>query len=91
VINELGERVSNAKVTILKGETEFVAIQTDVDGEFSFDRLDAGNYDIRVHANHYKAAQSPIVIVKPKTKCKRALPIRPAVGMGYFGISLGKA
>ena len=90
VINELGERVSNAEVTILRGETGFVAIQTHADGKFSFEPLDAGKHDIRVQANNYKTAQSPIVIVKPQTKCKRALQIMPAVGIGCFGISLMK-
>jgi Carboxypeptidase regulatory-like domain len=90
VINELREPIPNAKVTILKGETELVAVYADADGKFSFERLEAGNYVIRVQADNYKSAQSPIVIVKPTMKCKRGLRVMLGVGMQCSGINLAK-
>jgi len=73
VLNEIEEQIPSAKVTVLKAGRELGAVQTDADGRFSFDRLEAGNYEVRVEAGGYLAAQDSVVIVRPATKCKRGL------------------
>jgi hypothetical protein len=90
VIDPLGEPISNAKVTILKGETELVTVQTGVDGKFSIEPLEARNYGLRVRSTGFQTAQSPIVVVKPQAKCKRVLEVVLAVGMGCSGMALVK-
>jgi hypothetical protein len=90
VIDPLGEPISNAKVTILKGETELVTVQTGPDGKFSIEPLEAGNYDLRVRSTGFQTAQSAIVVVKAQAKCKRVLQVVLAVGMGCSGMALVK-
>jgi 3-dehydroquinate synthase class II len=88
VLNQLGEPIPNAKVTILKGVTELASVQTNDDGKFSFEQLEAGNYDIQVQADSFKSIQSSIVLVKPVTKCKRTLLVTLAVGMSCSSVGL---
>jgi hypothetical protein len=75
VFDPRGERIPNARVTVLDGETQVVVSQTDKDGHFSFENLKAGNYDIRVEADGYSSAWSPIVLVNPSGKSKRGLRV----------------
>jgi hypothetical protein len=38
VMNQAGERISNARLTLIKGEVELLTIETDADGRFDFIR-----------------------------------------------------
>ena len=87
VIDPSGEIVPNAKVTVLKDGREVVAMQTGMDGKFSFDRLEAGHYDIQVDAKGFSSAYSSIVVVKPTLKGKQALQVFLNVGMGCSTIT----
>ena len=88
VLNQLGEPIPNAKVTILEGITELASVQTNNDGKFSFEQLKAGKYDILVQADFYKSARASIVLVRPATKCKRTLQVTLAVGMACSSVGL---
>ncbi len=66
---------------------ELASVQTTEDGKFSFEQLEAGNYDIRVQADHYNSAQSPIVLAKPAMKCKRGLQVSLAVGTSCSSVA----
>jgi hypothetical protein len=81
VIDLSGGRISNAKVTILKGETERVSKRTGTDGKFSFEPMEAGKYQIQVEASGFRTAKSSFVVVKPARKCKQALQVR--LGFGF--------
>ena len=86
-----GEPVPNAKVTILKDHREIAALQTARNGDFSFDRLEAGKYDIQVHRDGYVDAYFSVVITKPTVKCERLLQVKLDVGLGCSIASLVKA
>ena len=75
VIDRSGGRISNAKVTLLKGETELVSKQTGTDGKFSFEPMEVGEYQIQVETTGFKTARSSFVAVKPAEKCKQALEV----------------
>src|SRR5580704_11098902 len=75
VVDGSGARISNARVTILRGGTEIVSTRTNADGKFSFERLEAGDYEIQVKTNSFNTARSPIVVVAPTRKCKWTLQI----------------
>jgi hypothetical protein len=90
VINQLGEPISDATLTILKGISEIASVRANKDGKFSFEQFEAGNYVIRIGADGYQTAQSPIVVVKPSTKCKRSLHVMLSVGMGCSGVGPAK-
>jgi len=82
VVNQAGEFVSGATVTVLKGSDTIASAKTGADGRFAFDQLKAGTYDIRVDANGYLSALSPITLVKPNSNRKKGLEVLLAVGMG---------
>jgi uncharacterized membrane protein len=90
VMNLIGERIPNAKVTVLKDGKELATVQTSADGKFSCERLDAGRYDVRVEADGYLTAQDSIAIVKPTSNCRRGLEVVLAVGTACSGIGRAK-
>jgi hypothetical protein len=75
VINQIGERISNAMLTVLKGGVEVITFQSDADGKFEFGRIEAGDYELRVRSEGYSAIQSPIKIVRSTAKCTGGLQI----------------
>jgi hypothetical protein len=81
VVDLSGGRISNARVTILRGETEIVSVRTNADGEFWFERLEPGDYKIQVEANTLDTLRSSIVVVASTSKCKRALQVVLGFGM----------
>jgi Carboxypeptidase regulatory-like domain len=80
VIDQSGAPVAHVKVTMLKGETELVAVETGDDGKFSFDGLNAGSYDVQAQEKGFHTFRFPIVLVKPGERCKRALEVELIVG-----------
>jgi len=60
---------------ILKSKAEVLTVATGEDGKFSFEHLDAGNYEIQVKALGYLPASFHIVVVKSKTSGKRVVQI----------------
>jgi hypothetical protein len=80
VIDQSGAPVAHVKVTILKGETKLVAVETGENGKFSFDGLKAGSYDIRAQEESFHTFRFPIVLVKPGDRCERALEVELIVG-----------
>jgi hypothetical protein len=48
VIDLSGGRISNARVTILRGGTGIVSMRANADGKFSFDRLKLGTMKFRL-------------------------------------------
>jgi Carboxypeptidase regulatory-like domain len=76
VIDPLGEFVPGATVTIIeKGAAQAVS-KTDEKGQFSFGVVESGNYELRVETEGFLTEHIPIVVNKPKGRCKRGLEIR---------------
>ena len=82
----MGQPLANAKVTVLRGDTELAVEQTAADGKFSFAQFGAGDYIVRVLAEGYSGAQAPITIVKPRAKGKPQL--RVLLDIGSMGCSV---
>lgn len=76
-----GERISHAKVSVLRGETEVTSKRTGADGKFSFDGIEAGTYEVRVEASGFHTATSSVVLLQPAGKCKLALDVK--LGFGF--------
>jgi hypothetical protein len=70
-----GDRIANARVTVLQGATEVVTQQTSGDGKFSVEHLKAGRYDLRIQVEGVGSATTEIVIVQPKTKPRREVAV----------------
>jgi hypothetical protein len=70
-----GDRIANAKVTVLQGDEEIATQQTGKDGKFSFEGLKAGNYEISVRVETLADAYSQVVLTRPQSKSKRELAV----------------
>ena len=66
-----GDRIANAKVTVLQAGQEIAVQETDNDGKFSFDHLEAGKYEIRVRVEAVPVVATDVVLVRPQSKPKR--------------------
>jgi len=89
VNNQLGERILNAKLTLLKEGIELRTIETDSEGRFEFGRIEAGSYELRAQFDGYHIVQFRIVIVRPTTKCGRGLYV--TLPLTTCGGGIGKA
>jgi hypothetical protein len=75
-----GDRIANAKVTVLQGKKDIATQQTGKDGKFSFEGLKAGNYEIRVRVETLGDAYSQIVLTRPQNRSKRELAVNMRPG-----------
>jgi hypothetical protein len=85
-----GDRISNAKVTVLQEDKEIAAQQTDKDGKFSFDGLKGGRYEIRVWTEN-GGAYAQVILTRPATKAKRELAVNINLSGSCSSISLVKS
>jgi len=91
LVDPTGARITNATVKILKGETQVAVVSTGEDGEFSFENLDAGDYQIRAESPGFRTASFHVVVVKPKASSRRMLLIRLVTSDGCTGIESVKS
>lgn len=82
-----GDRIANARVTVLQAGKEIAAQETDNNGKFSFDHLEAGSYEIRVHVEAVPVAATDLVLVRPQSKPKREIAVS-MMPQGCSGFSL---
>ena len=82
-----GDRIANAKVTVLQAGKEIAVRETDNDGKFSFDHLEAGSYEIRVYVEAVPVAATDLVLVRPQSKPKREIAVS-MMPQGCSGFSL---
>lgn len=90
VIDESGAPVPQARVTILKDGTELATLQTGTDGQFSFEGLKQGNYEFQAQKEGFHGFRIPVVLVKPRDQCKRALEVVLSVANPCPGARLVK-
>jgi hypothetical protein len=82
VTNEIGERIPNATLTVLKAGAEIRTLRADSDGKFEFGQIEAGSYELRVRAEGYITILSPIKIVRSTAKCTGELRVVVALVCG---------
>jgi hypothetical protein len=75
LIDQAGEVVSRADVTILKDGTEIATVETGIDGKFKFGELKAGNYDLQAQGTGFRLFSFPVVVENAAKKCKHPLEI----------------
>lgn len=75
VIDESGTPFPRVRVTILKGASEVATVQTGDDGKFSFEGLKGANYELQAQKDGFHDFRIPVVLVKPRGRCTRALEI----------------
>jgi hypothetical protein len=83
-----GDRVANAKVTVIQEGKEIAVQETGDDGKFSFEHLKAGNYEIQVRVNGLGVASAQVVLVRPEAKPKREIAVNMSLSGACSSLSL---
>jgi hypothetical protein len=83
VIDPVGEPAPGVTVTIVKDGVATAKSKTDEKGHFSFGVMEPGNYELRVQAEGFLTEHIPIIVKKPRGKCRRALEIRLRLAYPY--------
>jgi len=80
IVDPQGAAIPGVKITILRG-TDSVAASTTVDaGEFNFDVMEPGKYDLDVTAPGFKPARYHLTLLSPTKSCRNALRVEMEVG-----------
>jgi hypothetical protein len=87
-----GDRVHNAKATVLQGGKEIAVQETRDEGKFSFEQVKAGNYEIQVRVNGVPGvASTQVVLVYPESRTKREIAVNLSVSGVCSSFSLVNA
>ncbi|MBZ5677847.1 MAG: carboxypeptidase-like regulatory domain-containing protein [Acidobacteriia bacterium] len=70
-----GGPVPGVVVRVLKNGAEVASVQSDQDGNFVFDELKPGNYELNAQPDGYLVFRTQIVVAKPEKRCRRRLAI----------------
>lgn len=80
IVDPLGAAVPGVEVTIFRG-TDAVAVSTTADaGEFNFDLMEPGKYDLDVTAPGFKPARYHLTLLSPTKSCRNALRVEMEIG-----------
>jgi uncharacterized GH25 family protein len=80
VVDYQGEPIPDATISVTRSGTEVKATKTDSRGEFSFDGLGAGQYELKAEAKNFVKFDFPIKIAKPSAKSTQKIWLQLAVG-----------
>jgi hypothetical protein len=75
LIDPTGGPVSGATVTVIKDGIDRATKETDDHGNFVFDELKSGSYELSAQQPGLLPFRSPIVVSNPAKECKRGLII----------------
>ena len=80
IVDSQGVAISGVGVTVLTGGTTVATSTTADAGEFDFDALDAGTYELDVIASGFRHARYQLTLSSPTTSCKNALRVQMEIG-----------
>ena len=80
VVDFQGKPIANATISVTRAGSEVSATKTDSQGEFSFDALGVGQYELKAEAKYFVKFGFPITIAKPDDKCTRKVRLKLALG-----------
>ncbi len=80
IVDPSGAPLRDATVTVLKGGTTVKALTTDDTGEFDFDVMQPGKYELDASLAGFQHARYQLTLSKPTHSCRHALRVQMAVG-----------
>jgi hypothetical protein len=73
--DQAGDPVLGATVKVIKDGINLATVKTDGSGNFSFDELKSGSYELDARLEGLEPFHSKIVVANPTKRCKRGLVI----------------
>lgn len=80
VVDSQGEAIVDATISVTRAGAAVSTTKTDSHGEFSFDALGVGQYELKAEAKNFVKFGFPITIAKLGTKCTRRVRLQLAIG-----------
>ncbi len=84
-VDSSGTPIPGVNVTVLKDGTAVENAKSDDAGEFDFDVLQAGRYELDATMSGFQHAHYQITLSKPSKSCKHALRVEMAVSSIHCG------
>jgi hypothetical protein len=75
LVDPTGEPISGVTVKVIKDGVDLATEETDGHGNFIFDELKSGSYELSAHLDGFLPFKSSIVVASPAKQCKRGLLI----------------
>jgi hypothetical protein len=85
IVDTDGRPITDVNVTVLKDGTTLKNATTDETGEFDFDGIEAGKYELDATAKGFQHARYQLTVLEPTDSCKHALRIEMVVGGIHCG------
>jgi hypothetical protein len=79
IVDQSGVPIPAVKVTVLKDGTAVKSGTTDESGEFDFDTIQSGKYELDATVLGFQHARYQLTVLKPTNSCKRALRIEMVI------------
>jgi Carboxypeptidase regulatory-like domain len=76
LIDLADDPVSGVTVTVIKDGRNLATKETDADGNFIFDGMRPGRYELGARPDGFLPFRFPIVVANPEKQCKRGLLIK---------------
>jgi Carboxypeptidase regulatory-like domain len=85
IVDSSGRPIPAVKVTVLKDGTAVKNDATDENGEFDFEAIQPGKYELDARTPGFQPARYQLTLSKPTNSCKHALRIEMEVGGIHCG------
>jgi hypothetical protein len=85
IVDSSGSPIPAVNVTVLKDGTAVKNASTDETGEFDFDAIQSGKYELDATVPGFQHARYQLTVLKPTDSCKHALRILMVVGSIHCG------
>jgi hypothetical protein len=85
IVDSSGRPIPAVKVTVLKDGTAVKNDATDENGEFDFEAIQPGKYELDAKIPGFQPARYQLTLSKPTNSCKHALRIEMEVGSIHCG------
>jgi len=80
IVDPQGVPVPRVTVTILKGTRKVETTTTEDNGEFDFDVMESGKYELDATASGFNHAQYQMTLASPSRSCEHALRVEMEIG-----------
>jgi len=80
IVDADGRPISNVNVSVLKEGTALKTTTTGRTGEFNFDSIQSGKYELDAAVAGFQHARYQLIVSNPTNSCKHAQQVQMAVG-----------
>lgn len=85
IVDSSGQPIPGVRVVITQDDAPVASATTGDAGDFRFDTLKEGTYELAATANGFQSAHYKVVLHRPLTQWNKSLQIELAVGLPHCG------